>query len=199
MAGTAATVGNNGRSPLHHRLPVRVGHIGNQHVAGLYPVHFVNAGDDLHRATADLVADTATFHQHFAGFLQQITFHHVGSCAALDRFRPGLNDVDLAVIPIFGPFNIHRALVMLFNDHGLLGQFFHFRIGDGKTITVFLLHLHGFNKLTFTRFGMVNHLDGLAAEVTAQYRRTSGFQGRFVYVEFVRVHGTLHHSFTEAV
>jgi hypothetical protein len=40
VAGTAATVGDDRRRALHHRLPVRIGHVGHQHVARLHAFHF---------------------------------------------------------------------------------------------------------------------------------------------------------------
>ncbi len=39
VAGTPATVGDDGAGTLHHRFPVRVGHVGDQYVAWLYLVH----------------------------------------------------------------------------------------------------------------------------------------------------------------
>src|SRR5690554_4336344 len=199
VAGTTTTIGHNSGGPLHYRFPVRVGHVGNQHVAGLNTIHFIDAGDNLHRATADLVADTAAFNQHLAGFFQQIALHHVGRGTTLDGFRAGLNDVDLAVIAVFGPLDVHRALVVLFDDHGLLGQFFYFRVGDGEAVALVVVYLHGLHKLTFAGLGMVNHLDGLAAQVTAQHRRTARFQGRLVYIEFVRVYRALYHCLAQAI
>ena len=199
VAGTTTTIGHNSGGPLHYRFPVRVGHVGNQHVAGLNTIHFIDAGDNLHRATADLVADTAAFNQHLAGFFQQIALHHVGRGTTLDGFRAGLNDVDLAVVAVFGPLDIHRALVMLFNNHGLLGQLLHFRISNGETVTLVVVNLHGFHKLTFAWLGMVNHLDRFAAQVAAQYRRAAGFEGRLMYVELVRVNCALHYRLAQTI
>ena len=55
VAGAPAAVGDDGRGALHHRLPVRVGHVGHQHVARLHAVHFRRVLDDAHRADADLL------------------------------------------------------------------------------------------------------------------------------------------------
>jgi hypothetical protein len=48
---------------LHHRLPVGVGHVGDQHVAGLHAVHLASR-DQPHRAGADLLADGAAGGEH---------------------------------------------------------------------------------------------------------------------------------------
>lgn len=100
VAGTPATVGNDGAGALHHRFPVRVGHVGDQHVARLDLVHLGNVFDDPHLAGADALADGATFYQHGAGFFQQVTFHDVGLGAAFHGFRTRLHDVQLAVVTV---------------------------------------------------------------------------------------------------
>src|SRR5690606_14696636 len=55
------------------------------------------------------------------------------------------------------------------------------------------------DRTTGLGFVAIDHLDRLAAQVAAQNGRAAGFQGRLVYVEFVRVDRALHHGFTEAV
>ena len=57
---------------LHHRLPVRVGHVGDEHVAGLDLVHVGDRVDDPHRPGADLLADRAAFGEHGAAALQLV-------------------------------------------------------------------------------------------------------------------------------
>src|SRR5690606_16712056 len=47
VAGAAAPVGDDGAGALHHGLPVGIGHVGDQHVAGLDHVH---VGDRMHDA-----------------------------------------------------------------------------------------------------------------------------------------------------
>ncbi len=77
VTGTPATVGNNGAGTLHHRFPIRVGHVGDQHIAGLHLVHLGDVVDDLDRAGADALADGAAFHQHGAFLLEQVALHDV--------------------------------------------------------------------------------------------------------------------------
>src|SRR6218665_933053 len=48
-----APVGDDGAGALHHRLPVRVGHVGHQHIAGLDLADVGNAVHQAHRAGAD--------------------------------------------------------------------------------------------------------------------------------------------------
>ena len=57
MTGPAAPVGDDTAGLFHHRFPVRVGHVGNQHFARL---EVMNTGDGLDnpgRALADFSAN----------------------------------------------------------------------------------------------------------------------------------------------
>ncbi|MNQ31146.1 hypothetical protein D3C85_445110 [compost metagenome] len=199
VAGTAATVGDDGAGALHDRFPVRVGHVGNQYVAWLDLVHLGHVLDDADLAGADALADGTAFHQHGAGFLQQVTFHDVGLGAALHGFRTGLHDVQLAVVTVLGPLDVHRALVVLLDDHRLLGQLADFSVGQAETCAFSLVHVDGLDRTTGLGLVAVDHLDGFAAQVAAQDRRTTGSQRALVDVELIRVHRALYDGFTQAV
>src|SRR5690606_24860027 len=124
VAGTAAAVGDDGGSQLHDRLPVGVGHVGDENVAGLHLVHFRGVGHHAHLAGADLLADGAARDQHFAGGLQAVAFLYVvAALLRLHRLGAGLKDVDLAVDAVTAPLDVHRAAVVLFNDDGIARQF----------------------------------------------------------------------------
>src|SRR5690606_13477749 len=69
VAGTPATVGDNGAGALHHRLPVRVGHVRHQYITGLHLIHLGNVVNDLDRSCADALPDRPTFHQYGAALL----------------------------------------------------------------------------------------------------------------------------------
>ena len=49
---------------------------------------------------------------------------------AAHGFRTGLNDVELAILTILGPLDVHRAAVVLIDDDGLLSQRHHLFIRD---------------------------------------------------------------------
>ena len=66
VASAAATVGHNGAGPLHHRLPVGVGHIGHQHIASLHRIHFTDVLHQTHGASANFLSNGAAFSQHGA-------------------------------------------------------------------------------------------------------------------------------------
>ncbi|MNZ65162.1 hypothetical protein D3C78_833490 [compost metagenome] len=199
MAGTSATVGDNGAGALHYRFPVRVGHVRYQHVASLDLVHFRDVFDDPYLAGADALADGTAFNQHGAGFLEQVTLHDVGLGTALHGFRTRLNDVQLAVIAVFGPLDVHRALVVLLDDHRLLGQLADFGVAQAETAAVGFVDINGLDRTTGLGFFAVDHLDGLAAQVATQDGRAAGFQCAFVDIKFIRVDRALYDGFTQAV
>ena len=64
MTGAPAAVGDDGRCTLHHRFPIRVGHVGDQHIAGLHAFHVACVLYQTHRAGTDLLADGAATGQH---------------------------------------------------------------------------------------------------------------------------------------
>ncbi|MCY1285317.1 hypothetical protein D9M70_342490 [compost metagenome] len=155
--------------------------------------------DHANAAGANALADGTAFHQDLALFLQQVAFHHGGAGTALNGFRTGLHDVQLAVVTILGPLDIHRAAVVFLDDQRLLGQFGHFGVGEGEAGAVGAIHVDGLHRLAGLGFVAVDHLDRLAAQVAAQDGGATGFQGCLVHVELVGVHSALHDGFAEAV
>ncbi len=199
VAGTPATVGDDSARALHHRFPVRVGHVGDQHIARLDLVHFRYVVDHADLAGADTLANGAAFDQYGALLFQQVAFHDVGAGAALHRLGARLDDIQLAVVTVLGPFDVHRALVVLLDDHGLLGQLADLGIGQAEARALGAVHFDGLDRTAGLGFFAVDHLDRLAAQVAAQDSRAACLQGALVHVEFVRVDRTLHHGFAQAV
>src|SRR6185437_1141480 len=121
VTGTSAAVGDDRRGALHHRLPVGIGHVGDQHVAVLHLVHVAQRADHAGFAGADLLADRAAFGQHLA-FLAEVEALQLGRVRTrLHRFRARLHDVDLAGVAVLRPLDVHRAAVVFFDDQRLAG------------------------------------------------------------------------------
>ncbi len=112
MAGAAAAIGDDGRSTLHHRLPIGIGHVGHQNVAGLDAAHVGEIAHHARDAAADLLADRAAFGDHLAALLQVEALDLRGMAARLHRFRTRLDDEELAADAVLGPFDVHRPLVV---------------------------------------------------------------------------------------
>ena len=198
MAGAAATVGDDRRRALHHRLPVRVGHVGDEHVAGLDARHLANVADDACRAGADALADAAARREHRSFLLQRVALDRAAG-AALDRLGPRLQHVDLAGVAVLAPFDVHRAAVVIFDDQRLLREFDEVGVADAEAHAVGFGDVDGQHALLGLGRRRVDHLDRLGAERAPQDRLVAVAQRRLVDVELVRVHGALHDGFAEAV
>ena len=81
VAGAPAAIGDDGRGTLHHRLPVGIGHVGDEHIAGLDPIHVLDRAHDARRAAADFLANRTPFGEHRAACLQMEAFDLRGACA----------------------------------------------------------------------------------------------------------------------
>ena len=74
MTGTAAAVGDNSPGNLHDRLPVRIGHVGDQNLALSKVMDAFHVLDDIGLTLADLGADRQTFDKDVALLLEDICF-----------------------------------------------------------------------------------------------------------------------------
>lgn len=198
MAGTPAAIGDDGRSTLHDRLPVRVGHVGHQHVARLDLIHLLGREHQLHRTTADTLADGPASHQGAPLLLEVEALQLAALQLGNHGFRPRLDDVELAVVAIQRPLDIHRASVVLLDGHGLARQRHDLIVVDTEAAAILQRHVDGGHRLARAGVFAIDHLDQLGAEVAAQYCRAPGRQGRLVDVEFVGVDRTLHHRLAQA-
>ena len=117
----------------------------------------------------------------------------------LDRLRACLQHVELAVTTILAPFDVHRAAVVLLDDHGVTGKFLHFGIVERELVTLGFGDIDGHHRFSGRFFAGKNHLDQLRAEVATDHGMFAGSQHRLMHVELVRIHGTLHHRFTKAI
>ena len=68
--------------------------------------------------------------------LELVTHFNFALRLALHCFRACLQDIDLAVDAVFAPLDVHWALIVLLNDHGVLGQLCDIIITDGVAIAL---------------------------------------------------------------
>jgi hypothetical protein len=199
VAGAAAAVGDDRARTLHHRLPVGVGHVGDEDVTGLHAVHLGSVADDAHHAGADLLADRAAVGERLAVLLEAVLLHHQAAVLALHGLGTRLQDVELAVDAVLAPLDVHRATIVLLDDHRVAGELEHVLVGEREAVAVGLGHIDRAHRLAGDGLVGEHHLDQLGAEVAADHRRLAQRQGGLVHVKLVRVHRALHHGFAEAV
>ena len=197
VAGAATAVGDDGGAALHHRLPVGIGHVGDQHVAGLHALHVGQRTHHARGAAADLAADRAAFRQHVAALAQRVALDLGRMRARLHRLRTRLQDVELAGMAVLAPLDVHRPAVVTFDHQRLLRQLLHVRIGNRKRAAQRRRRFLGAH--AFARRVGIHHAQLLAAQRTAQDRRLAGIERGFVDVELVGIHRTLHDHLAQAV
>ena len=140
VAGAAAAVGHDRGRALHDRLPIRIGHVGDQHVAGLHALHFIGTAYDARAAGADALADAASLGQHARARFEREALD-AAAAAALHGLRPGLQDIDLAGGAILAPLDIHRAAVVLLDRQRLACQLLNLGVGERKAAAVLRGHI----------------------------------------------------------
>ena len=173
---------------------------GDEDVARLDAVHFGGAFNDAHGTRADLLADGAALAEQAALGLERVAKLHVGLVLlGLHRFGTGLKDVDLAVVAVLAPLDVHRTTVVLFNDAGEAGELDHVFVRDGELAAVFGRHVDRADRAARGLVGFELHLDELGAERLADDRILAGIKNGLVDIEFVRIHGALNDGFAQTV
>src|SRR5690606_18863934 len=111
-------VRDDGRGTLHHRLPVGVGHVGDEDVPGLHALHLGGPLDDAHHARGDLRAHGAAHDERLAAALHAVAGEHAAG-AALHRLGTGLHDVDEPVLAVLDPLDVHGPAVVVLDRQRL--------------------------------------------------------------------------------
>ena len=204
MAGASAAIGDDRGSTFHDRLPIRVGHVGDDHVAILKLADLGHVLDDACRTLPDFAADGAAFGNFIAKCRHAIARQRTGfGLLRLHRFGTRLQDVELAVAAVrtslFTPLDVHRATVVRLDCDCVFREFFDFRIGERKTLA--LGGRDGFGLDGFARtFGRAeNHHRSFGTKAASQHCRLAVLQTQFRDVKFIRIDGTLHHHFAQAI
>src|SRR5690606_41771749 len=55
---------------------------------------------------------------------------------SLHRFGARLQDVELAVLAVLAPFDVHRAAIVLLDDHRVTRQLEHVLVGQGEAVAL---------------------------------------------------------------
>ena len=200
VAGTAAAVGNDSGSAFHYRLPIRVGHVGNEYVASFHGIHFGGVFHQADFALTDFLTDGAAFAQY--GFVAvDVEAAQVAAAFFLGfhGFRTGLQDVEFAVQAVTAPFDIHRAAVVFFDCQRVVCQLGDFFVGNGEAVAVFFGNIDVHYGFTGFCFVGKDHFDLFRTHGFAQDGRFACFQRGFENIEFVRVDRALYDVFTQTV
>mmetsp|Transcript_16912 Transcript_16912/g.44003 ORF Transcript_16912/g.44003 Transcript_16912/m.44003 type:complete len:226 (-) Transcript_16912:738-1415(-) len=206
MARPAAAVGHHRGAPLHHRLPVRVCHVRNQHITVLDLVHVAGVANDADRPGANLLPDGPAAGQLLGKGrptkprgLELVLDLLRDAGLRLHRLGPRLQDVQLAVNAVLAPFNVHRSTVVLFNDDGVPRELHHLGVAQRKDVLQRRRHRLCHQRLARRLVAGEPHFDQLGAQVATHHSQLAGRQRRLVHEKLVRVDGALHDRFADAV
>ena len=184
---------------LHDRLPVGVGHVGDQHVAGAELGHLLHAAQHADRASADALADGPPRDQDVAAALQLEAAQRAVVRPRHHGLRPGLQHVELAVDAVLGPLDVHGPSVVLLDDQGVARELLHLLVGEGEQHALVGGDvLEGGAGPRRAAVG-VAHGDRLLAHRAAEDGGAPGAQRPLGHVELVGVHRPLHHGLAQPV
>ena len=202
VAGPPAMLRHDRGRDLHDRLPIRTGRVCHQNFARLECREAVRVGNDPRGPDRDLLTDRSTGGQHRGGSLEGIAFERRRCLARGHRFGSSLDHVELSIIGIFGPFDIHRhrmsglRRVMVLDRDGVAGKLEHFRVVDAETAAKRLRN-RDVSRAVMT--ASIDHALLLAAERPAQDDAMALPKGRLVHVEFIGIDNALHNVLAQSV
>ena len=202
VTGASAAVGDDRGGPLHDRLPIGVGHVGDEHLALDELVHLVDRGQHADGAGADLLPDRATLDQHLDTLRRRCCDAKPLLGAHPTRLHglgPRLEHVDESVDTVATPLDVHRAAVVLLDDQRVAGKLGDLGVGEAQQLGVGGVDRHELRGATDARVGRVDHLGGLATNPALEDGRSVLAQGRLVDIELVGVDRALHDALAEAV
>ncbi len=203
MAGAPAAVGDDRGRPLHHRLPVGRGRVGDQHLAVAEALQLARVGDEAGTAGGGLGADGTAAGQHLALAGDQILLDDAHRLLRGHRLRPGLDDVELMVEAVQGPLDVHGRGpagvpgVVILDADGIVGELQHLLVGEAEAAPLLLARRPVDHRLAGAPLG-IDHLDLLGAQGTAQHAAEALPVGGLVDVELVHVDRTLDHVLADA-
>lgn len=198
VAGAPAAVRHDGRCALHHRFPVRVGHVRDEHVARLHAFHLGRIVDHAHGARSDLLADRTARSHHVRLPFQLEAHFGLARGLALHRFGTRLENEQLAVAAVLAPLDVHRTLIVLLDDDRVSRQLDHVFVRDREAVALLVRDIDGLHAARLARLREL-HLDELGADGAADDRVLALFERGLENVELVRIDRALHDGLTEAV
>ncbi len=118
---------------------------------------------------------------------------------ALHGLGTRLEDVDLAVLAVAAPFDVHGASVVLLDGHRVARELFDLRVGEREALALGGSDFHFLHRAARLRLAVEHELDRLAAQPPAQYRGLAVGKAELRDVELVGIHRALDDGLAQAV
>ena len=202
MAGPSAALCHDRGGNLHDRLPIRARRLRDENLARLERRKLMSVGNDPCGPNRDLLADCATRGQHRGRPLEGIAFERRRRSARGHGLGSSLNDIELPIIGILGPFNVHRhrmpgiRRVMVLDSDRVVGKLEHLRVVDTEALPG---RPRNGNISCAAMVTGIDHAHLLASERSAQDRAIALAKGRLVDVELVGIDRSLDNIFAQPV
>ncbi len=203
VAGASAALGDDRRCALEDRLPVRVGHLGDQHVALAKLVDRANRADDSGRTRSDTRPDALAADDWRSAFLQPKDLERRTRRDPVNRLRSCLQHVELALSAVATPFDVHRhgasgALgVVLFDQDARARQLQHLVVAQHEALALRCGDF--FLDAAAVRLGSVDQLLVLGAQFPPENGAKAGGERALVDPELVGVDAALHDELAQSV
>ncbi|KAF5138997.1 hypothetical protein E5D57_002786 [Metarhizium anisopliae] len=191
VRGASAVVRDDGRRALHHGHPVRVCRAGDQDGVVHELVQVPGAFDEAEPSRDGCVADREARGEDAPLAAHLVYLEDGGVAAGVHRFRPGLDNKQLARHAVLGPLHVHGHAVVLLNRVRPAGELQDLLVAEDEGG---LLGLGGADVARRSALVLVavHHLDGLVAALLVDDRHQAPVdQERLEYLVLVRVDGAL--------
>jgi hypothetical protein len=188
---------------LHDRLPVGVGHFGDEHLAGPELFQVGRRSDDARRTLTDLLPHAAALRQHLTRALEDEPLEHQRVPLRVDGFRPRLQQVELPGESVLRPLHVHRCgraaqpRVVLLDQHGPSPERQDLVVCEDKALAIVPRDRHAAG-LPCAAF-LVDQLELLGSERLLQDRAEAGGERRLEDRELIRVDRALHDALAQPV
>jgi len=108
VTGSSAALRHDRSRDFHHRLPIGARRFRNENLARPERRQFTRIGNDTHGSECDFLPDRSTGHQRGSRSLEGVGLKAGWRSARGRGLRSRLNDVNLLIIGVLGPLNVHR-------------------------------------------------------------------------------------------
>ena len=204
VRGAASFVGHDGRHTPHDGFPVRIGHLGHEHLTSLNRLERLDVPDHTHPPDADALTDGLSPHERCPGYRGQAV--DVGGCGprfrGMDGLRSRLDDHEIAGEAVLCPLDVHRLRVarelgvVHFDEARPARQREHILVI--QAVPSALLSRRWLASRTFAAV-RVDETHFLRAEPTADDGAMSGRERWFEHGPFIGRHDALDNELPEAI
>ncbi len=202
MAGAAATVGHDGGHPLHHGLPVGIGHGRHEHLARLDVLQVGALAHAPGRPHADLLADGLAGHDRGGvGDGEREDLHGLGPPRPVHGLRSRLQDVESPIDAVPRPLDVHRGRlavapgVVRLDGGRRPGELHGLRVAQAQDAGL----VGGDLGALRTAVGVQDELPGLGPDGALENGAGTPRQGRLEEPERVGIDLPAHHGLAEPV